>query len=308
MDGPALHEIERDPEGRVLGRTWWGGEGDDLFRTEDRTGHPPVLTEVRAAADGGAVATIRTEDVMQTVRLQVEEIENLDGSLTRVFVFPDGRTEAFTIDAEGRAVYHEAHAGTGLLSTATTEAVDDHRGGVVREEVVSTDEFGRSTVLRTLADGTTVEVLRAPWDPETGVVNETWTEPDGSRVLVRSEGGEPAWSTTVERSGASSLRGWEADGDLTERTLTADGLDTRVDVEAGRDPSRARRSSPPPRPRRPGSPCRPPWSPPPTVGRWRPRSAATAWPRPCAWRSATSATPTAPPPGSSPSPTGAPRP
>ena len=240
-----LQEVVRDPAGVVVASTMWGGTsqvGDAVFSTQQTVDGILTGTSVSEGVDGAASATITTGDVSRTVPLEVAEFENANGTVTKVFTFPDGRTEAFTTDASGAVVYHEAHPGTGVFADSQVDPADadDHHGGVIREEILGTREDGAVTLERTFADGTVLDVLRVsanPDDPSVTAVFDSWTEADGTRVLSRVDGGETEWSSAVDpRGGDIVQRDWDAHGRLDESSVNGDGVTTRARVNSGSDP------------------------------------------------------------------------
>lgn len=234
-DGTRLTSTVTGPDGSSSTATWPppGPADARLFETVATApdGARTVTTVQAVNVAREALATIRTGDTTTTVRVATDEIENVDGSITRVYTFPDGRTEAFTVDALGVAVHHETHPGDGSVVGTLAAQHDDggYRGGVVSERVIATDPAtGVQTVAVLRADGTTDEVHRHVnrWN---GAVSDSWTEADGTRVLTDASDAEGYQDTRVEvgPDGSSTVVRVDAESGYAEDRTAPDGTVTR---------------------------------------------------------------------------------
>ncbi|GAA4775770.1 hypothetical protein GCM10023200_05520 [Actinomycetospora chlora] len=223
-DDLAYTALTEHPDGASSETQWtYGAAGVQFRTTETGTDGTETVTGVRMLADGGALATVTGPDGTTTARLDVDEIENVDGTVTRVFTAPDGRTDAFTLDANGVVVHHEGHPGHGGST------------GLATERVIGTDPgTGRVTVEVVHADGTVQEVQRFATGDD---VYESWVEDDGTRVTQHAEGTAGA-STEVGPDGSSTVRRWDADTGFAEDRTELDGSATRFRTDLyGRVPN-----------------------------------------------------------------------
>ncbi|MBE7162551.1 MAG: hypothetical protein INR72_15035, partial [Williamsia herbipolensis] len=184
--GTMLDEVAYDAGGNPTATTHWDASphatGGTLFTVTTPAGdaHRDVETTVNALPGGGAVASTSTYvgDALTTTytRLDVDETPNDDGTTTYFYRgFPDGRTEAFTVDASGNAVFHQTTPGEPGRPLFVNPYVNQgFHGGLVesREHVVG--EPGSRQV-------TSVDYVYGDGHTETGEVTE---HADGSRTVT----------------------------------------------------------------------------------------------------------------------------
>jgi hypothetical protein len=226
------------PDG-TWSQTTWGPTSaapTAAFTTVDHPGGgAQVQTVVTPTVGGGHLATITSSDgSVETVRITAREVDNPDGSTTRIFTFPDGDTDAFTTAPDGRVVHHEAHhaddtaqswadpvTSTGPSSQVSTDPVT----GVVT--TVTDDADGHHTTTTGL-DGARTSADIAP--------DASWarTSDDGHGGTTESFG---TGDLTTQMSTKNADGSWysatdDGDGVHWEMSGTADGTTTETHYEA----------------------------------------------------------------------------
>ncbi|MEJ2890352.1 hypothetical protein [Actinomycetospora aeridis] len=251
-DFDTLQEHEIRTDGTVVDTDWKAvdgvaGPGDALFTTQTAgfDGIASEVTSVTATADGGARAVVVTEDgSSETVRLDVQEIDNIDGTQTRIYTFPSGRTEAFTFDRAGAPISHEAWPEPGpimpmpvFLENATMPAdgggmptlAPGHHPGGLTPGGFDIDGTGGETAGAEGMEGDGPQpdgsIIETSVD-EDGSTTTTTTFPDGTRTDAVFAPDGTSTTTTVDPTGLTRITETNLDGSLSRTLVQPDGTAT----------------------------------------------------------------------------------
>ena len=221
-------------------QTAWGPTDSTptaIFSTVDHLGGDTrVDTVVTPTASGGYLATVTSSDgSVETVRVTAQDVDNPDGSTTRIFTFPDGDTDAFTTDVAGRVVHHESHHADDTTASwadpvaptgPSQQATIDPATGAVTTTVENPD--GHRITTTTGLDGSDSRTDTAPdgsWsrtsDDGRGTTSESYGTGDlTTQISMKKADG--AWRTAyLDETGLTT---WEMTG-------TADGTTTETQYE-----------------------------------------------------------------------------
>ena len=207
------------PDGSWSGAAWGPGPdaADAVFSTnEHHVDGTHVATTVRPTAGGGYYASITSSDgTVETVRLAVADVENPDGSSTRIFTYPDGDTDAFTFDPAGTPVFHESHHTDG-------SALDDAAPAVATGPAptgLTVHPDGSVTTVADGADGHRIESTVAV----DGTQTHRDTAPDGGWTSTSDDGRGTTTDAYGTADGLSSVSTQRTDGSSDYVETNADG-------------------------------------------------------------------------------------